>query len=172
MAKSKLARYHRYYAARRLAERLEKAYPGSTFCATQSIDDHTWMVAKMKEDKIVAYVERPTGPLPGEPGHVKLQKWSVLYTDRIGPEPKFSWRHTADIFVPDESSSRVIMRKAKAAIGLTGRKGTTHNDGRFGEVLEFRPFKMLTVLFVTYEGMAIEEPPTLVEGTGKPLAMS
>ena len=159
----KIARFYKYYAARKLAERLEKAWPGKSFCAVQGFDDHCWMVALMKEDRIVAHVEKPTRPLPGEPGFKPLQKWSVIYTDRVGPEPKYTWKHTATIYVPDGSSSRVIMRKAKAAVGLTGRKGRTHNDGRYGEMLEFCPRKMLTVMYATYEGMVSEEEPNALE---------
>jgi len=42
---------------------------------------------------------------------------------------------------------RTIMRRAKAAMGLSGVRGVTAS---LGDGYEFRPYGMATVLFVTY----------------------
>jgi hypothetical protein len=39
------------------------------------------------------------------------------------------------------------MRRAKAAIGLSGVRGETHDHG---DGYEFRPYGMCTVMFVTW----------------------
>jgi hypothetical protein len=41
---------------------------------------------------------------------------------------------------------RELMKKAKAAVGLTGTRGKTVE---LGEVIEFRPYNSATVLFVS-----------------------
>lgn len=71
--------------------------------------------------------------------------WSVEHTDTFGGEANYSWVRRATIEAPD--SRQAIMRRAKAAVGLTGVRGRTHN---FGDMLEFRPYGQCTVMFVTW----------------------
>jgi len=91
-----------------------------------------------------------------------MLKYQVEYTDTFGGEPNYAWVRRATITMPelthygyDGSSGyaranrafqRELMRRAKAAVGLTGIRGETH---RYGDTLEFRPRGMATVLFVT-----------------------
>jgi hypothetical protein len=42
---------------------------------------------------------------------------------------------------------RELMRRAKAAVGLTGARGVSE---RVGDYREFRPYGCTTVLFITY----------------------
>jgi hypothetical protein len=141
-----LAVYKKYSAARKLAERLQKAYPDrGQFCALQSPNDFTWTVGLTKENKILAYSEKPTGPLPGEPGYVKKNKWLVEYTDTFGGQANYSWVNRQTIYMKPEARVRDIMRAAKAAVGLTGVRGVTNDSG---DTIEFNPYRMCTILFV------------------------
>ncbi len=42
---------------------------------------------------------------------------------------------------------RELMKKAKAAVGITGLRGKTEN---YGDMLDFRPYGCCTVLFIHY----------------------
>ena len=92
-------------------------------------------------------------------------EYDVEFTDTLGGEANYSWVRRAVIWVPEltaygytgssdgsyakanRRAQRVLMRKAKSAVGLTGTRGRTssHGDG-----YEFRPYRSSTVLFVTY----------------------
>lgn len=92
-----------------------------------------------------------------------MPKYLVEYTDTFGGEANYSWLRQAIIIMPeldhygyDGSSGyakanrvyqRELMRRAKAAVGLTGVKGETH-DRRAS--YEFRPRRSNTVMFVTW----------------------
>ena len=98
-------------------------------------------------------------------GHHKggMHTYSVEYTDTFGGTPNYSWVRRAIITVPemthygydggtnyckaDATFQRELMKRAKAAVGLTGRRGRVepHWDG-----VEFRPYRENTVLFVNY----------------------
>jgi hypothetical protein len=95
-----------------------------------------------------------------------MHTYSVEYTDTFGGEANYSWVKRAVISVPElthygytgstdgsyakanRAQRREIMRKAKAAVGLTGVRGTTEE---IGEQIEFRPYGSCTVLFVTMD---------------------
>lgn len=89
-------------------------------------------------------------------------KFNVEYTDTYGGEANYSWVGRTTVHMPEmthygydgsnygkirKTFDRELMRKAKAAVGLTGVKGTTHNQG---DTIEFRPYRCCTVLFVTF----------------------
>lgn len=89
----------------------------------------------------------------------------VEYTDTFAGEANYSWVKRARIAMSelthygytgssDGSYSRAnrifnreLMKRAKAAVGLTGARGRTVD---YGDTLEFRPYRSCTVLFVTY----------------------
>jgi len=90
-------------------------------------------------------------------------KFDVEYTDTFGGEANYSWVRRTVIEVADiepdtvytsaatvankrRAYDREIMRKAKAAVGLTGTRGKRTD---FGAMIELRPYGMCTVLFVT-----------------------
>ena len=88
--------------------------------------------------------------------------YDVEYTDTFGGEANYCWVKRATVTMPEwphfkgwDGNGRIepkgykplLMRKAKAAIGLTGRRGVTTD---FGDMIEFRPYRSCTVLFVTF----------------------
>lgn len=94
-----------------------------------------------------------------------MHKYSVEYTDTFGGEANYSWVRRATVTMPElthygytgsadgsyvkanRAYTRELMRKAKAAVGLTGVKGRRVS---FGDTEEFRPHGCATVLFVSY----------------------
>lgn len=86
---------------------------------------------------------------------------SVEYTDTFAGEANYSWVRRAEILMPDlthygydgaqgytkaaKAYRRELMRKAKAAVGLTGVRGETVE---VGEIIEFRPYGINAVMFV------------------------
>lgn len=95
-----------------------------------------------------------------------MATFNVEYTDTFSGEANYSWVRRAVVKVPEltyygytgstdgsyhranKSQTRVLMTKAKAAMGLTGVRGVTCE---MGQGLEFRPYGMATVMFVTIE---------------------
>lgn len=83
--------------------------------------------------------------------------YAVEYTDTFGGEANYGWVRRAVIPSPviwDESGrreprayQRTVMRRAKAAVGLSGVRGVTY---AMGDGYEFRPYGMCTVLFVSW----------------------
>lgn len=91
--------------------------------------------------------------------------WNVEYTDTFGGEANYSWVERRTITVPElthygytgstdgsyhkalKAQEREIARLAKAAVGLTGRKG---RSTWYGDSYEFRPYGSATVLFATF----------------------
>lgn len=92
-------------------------------------------------------------------------KYNVEYTDTFGGEANYCWVKRATVTVPElthygytgcgdgiyakanRAQRRELMRKAKAAVGLTGVRGERTD---YGDMVEFRPYGMATVMFVTY----------------------
>lgn len=82
--------------------------------------------------------------------------YAVEYTDTFGGEANYSWVRRACVEGPAElaatvkerrNTQRLIMRRAKAAVGLAGARGRTSD---FGDGYAFRPYGSCTVLFVTW----------------------
>lgn len=83
------------------------------------------------------------------------------YTDLFCGEANYSWMRRGTVTMPDlthygfDGSSnyvranriyeRELVKRAKAAVGLTGVRGRTL---RCGTSIEFRPYQMNTVLFI------------------------
>lgn len=92
-----------------------------------------------------------------------MNKHDVEYTDTFAGEANYCWVKRAVITMPELTHygydggtnyakanavyMRELMKKAKAEMGLTGVRGTRHD---FGDMVEFRPYGMATVLFITY----------------------
>jgi hypothetical protein len=86
---------------------------------------------------------------------------SIEYTDTFSGEANYSWVRRASVAMPELTHygydggtnyakankvyNRELMRKAKAAVGLTGVRGVRSSHG---ETLEFRPRGSCTVLFI------------------------
>jgi hypothetical protein len=89
--------------------------------------------------------------------------YDIEYTDTFGGEANYSWVKRATVSMPelthygydggtnyvraDRAYRRALMRKAKAAMGLSGVRGVTHDEG---DMIEFRPYRSCTVMFVCY----------------------
>lgn len=96
-----------------------------------------------------------------------MNTYSIEYTDTFAGEANYSWVKREIINMPElthygytgsadgsfakanKAFNRELIRRAKAAMGLTGTRGVTHS---FGDGLEFRPYGSCTVMFVTFEG--------------------
>lgn len=83
--------------------------------------------------------------------------WAVEYTDTFGGGANYSWVRRATIGARKGESCRSVMRRAKAAVGITGLRGRTEANGRYPDHIEFRPYRMATVLFVTWSDWRNED---------------
>ena len=72
--------------------------------------------------------------------------YTAEFTDTFGGEANYSWVRRATI--PATESRRALMRRAKAALGLSGVRGRSYD---YGDMLEFRPSGSCTVLFITFD---------------------
>ena len=91
--------------------------------------------------------------------------YDIELTDTFGGEANYSWVRRASVTMPELThygytgstdgsysranriANRELMRKAKAEMGLTGIRGRTTE---FGDCLEFRPYGMCQVMFITF----------------------
>lgn len=91
--------------------------------------------------------------------------YNVEFTDTFAGEANYSWVRRARIVMPElthygytgssdgsysranRAEKRQLMRKAKAAMGLTGIRGRVDD---LGDGLEFRPYGMAAVMFITF----------------------
>lgn len=80
--------------------------------------------------------------------NTKNINYSVEYTDTFGGEPNYAWVRRTTIQAPADISNRALMRRAKRALGISGLRGRTIWDG---DMLEFRPYRCCTVLFIIPE---------------------
>ena len=92
-----------------------------------------------------------------------MNKYSVEYTDTFAGESNYSWVKRAVVVMPELTRygydggtnyarankvyKRELMKKAKAAMGITGLRGVSHD---YGDMIEFRPYGQLTVMFITW----------------------
>lgn len=76
-----------------------------------------------------------------------MATYKVEYTDTFGGEANYSWVKRETIESENEKKA-VLMRKAKAALGLTGLRGKSEE---FGHMIRFKPYGMSTVLFISWE---------------------
>ena len=89
--------------------------------------------------------------------------YNVEYTDTFGGEANYCWVKRAIVQMPelthygyDGSTNynkankiyyRELLKRAKAEMGLTGARGRVD---RYGDTIEFRPYRTCTVMFVTW----------------------
>ena len=92
-----------------------------------------------------------------------MNKYNVEYTDTFAGESNYSWVDRAVVYMPELTHygydgctnyarankvyRRELMKKAKAAMGITGLRGVSHD---YGDMIEFRPYGQLTVMFITW----------------------
>lgn len=89
--------------------------------------------------------------------------YDVELTDTFGGEANYSWVRRETVTMPELTHygydggsnyakankvyQRELMKRAKAAVGLTGVRG--YSDHR-GDSAEFRPYGLLQVMFISY----------------------
>lgn len=85
----------------------------------------------------------------------------IEYTDTFGGEANYSWVKRAVVTMPElthygydggtnyakanKAYRRELVKRAKAAVGLTGVRGVRSD---YGDMMEFRPYGSCTVLFI------------------------
>ena len=77
--------------------------------------------------------------------------YSVEYTDTFGGEANYCWVKRARVDGPNDAA---VKRAAKAAMGLTGVRGTWDS---YGDAFTFHPRGSCTVLFVQWDDSADAE---------------
>jgi hypothetical protein len=89
--------------------------------------------------------------------------YTIEYTDTFAGEANYSWVKRASVTMPELTHygydglhgysrankifNRELMKRAKAKTGSTGVRGRTY---RHGDMIEFRPYRSCTVMFVTF----------------------
>ena len=89
--------------------------------------------------------------------------YTIEYTDTFGGEANYCWVKRASVTMPELTHygynglhgysrankifKRELMKRAKAKMNLTGMRGVTYDHG---DMIEFRPYRSCTVMFVTY----------------------
>lgn len=73
---------------------------------------------------------------------------AVEYTDTYGGESNYAWVRRQNLTVPVGISDRALLMRARAAMGITGLRGRVY---KHGDLYEFRPYRMATVMFVSVE---------------------
>lgn len=99
------------------------------------------------------------------------QQFDVEFTDTFGGEANYCWVKRARVSVPELThygytgstdgsyhkanrlQQRELMRKAKAAVGLTGVRGRLSS---YGDMLDFRPYRSATVMFITWHDSGLD----------------
>ena len=92
-----------------------------------------------------------------------MHKYDVELTDTFGGEANYCWVKRATISMPDMTHygydgstnyctvkpiyERELMRRAKAAVGLTGVRGIKTD---YGDTIDFRPHRAAMVMFVSW----------------------
>lgn len=92
-----------------------------------------------------------------------MNKYEVEYTDTFAGDANYSWVKRATIHMPElthfgydggtnyaaanKRYTRELMRRAKAAVGISGLRGKRET---WGDMEVFRPYGMATILFVTW----------------------
>lgn len=93
-----------------------------------------------------------------------MHTYQYEYTDTFAGESNYSWVKRGEVTMPDLTYygydgftryakvnrifERELMRKVKAKLGLTGIRGTKDS---YGDLIEFRPYGLATVLFINYK---------------------
>jgi len=76
---------------------------------------------------------------------VETYQVEVELTDTYGGEANYCWVRRATLTLPVGISNRAIMRRAKAAVGITGMRGEAIN---YGDTIDFRPYRACLVMFI------------------------
>jgi hypothetical protein len=75
-------------------------------------------------------------------------KCVVTHTDTFGGEANYGWVKSYEFDTHSEISQRSLVRRVKAATGMTGVKSTTYD---YGDSLTIKPRGYNQVIFVDFE---------------------
>ena len=97
-----------------------------------------------------------------------MNKYDVELTDTFAGEANYCWVKRARVSMPELTHygydggsnyakankvyKRELMKRAKRSMGLTSVRGVTHD---YGDMIEFRPYGLLQVMFITYHEESI-----------------
>lgn len=92
-----------------------------------------------------------------------MNTYEYEYTDTFAGEANYCWVERGKVTMPElihygydgssnyskanKTAMRELIKAVKAEVGLTGVRGKTEH---YGNMSEFRPYGMATVLFITY----------------------
>lgn len=93
-----------------------------------------------------------------------MHKYQIELTDTFAGEANYCWVKRATVTMPELTHygydggsnyakanrifERELMKRAKAAVGLTGIKGRKDS---YGDLIDFRPYGLAQVMFITYD---------------------
>lgn len=92
-----------------------------------------------------------------------MHTYDIELTDTFGGEANYSWVRRATVAMPELTHygydggtnyakankvyQRELMKRAKAAMGLTGVRGAVEN---YGDSITFRPYGLLQIMFINF----------------------
>ena len=95
-------------------------------------------------------------------------QYDVKLIEGFAGEANYCWVNRATVSMPELTHygydggtnyakattiyNRELMKRAKRAMGLTGVRGVTHD---YGDMIEFRPYGLLQVMFIIYHEESI-----------------
>jgi hypothetical protein len=92
----------------------------------------------------VSYQDKDGARTVAKPGIMKI---NIEVTDTFGHEPNYGWVRRATLEAPDLLSRYACVRRAKAAVGWTGKRTVTVD---YGDMIELRPHGECLVCFITF----------------------
>lgn len=75
-------------------------------------------------------------------------KLNIEVTDTFNGDANYAWVRRATLEVPDLLSRYASVRRAKAAVGWTGKRCVTVD---YGDMIELRPHGECLVCFITFD---------------------
>jgi len=72
-------------------------------------------------------------------------KIAYEHTDTFSGEANYCWVNRGTVDVPENASDRLVMRRVKKALGLSGVRGRVDN---YGEQVAFYPYGVCHVVFI------------------------
>lgn len=73
----------------------------------------------------------------------------IEYTDTFSGEANYSWVKRQTVEMPENATNRMILRRAKKEMQLSGMQGVTSVSS---DCISFKPYGSNTILFVTFGG--------------------
>jgi hypothetical protein len=74
-------------------------------------------------------------------------KIQIEYTDTFSGEANYSWVKRIEVEMSDNATDRMLLRRAKKEMQLSGVQGVVSKSGDY---ISFKPYRSNTILFVTF----------------------